>query len=438
MENLLGYNTKMINGLDRVLKCLSEGKDYNDKPPKKAENLPVLTNEEMNDLLLNEVGETTKVKSNYNYRREDIDLKIEDLQPKAINFPSSDDLDGLEVFGIDGSNQRLDNPCFHFFLARSAIVNFRYTKGPDKPYFYTRKMDVSAIVQVDGNIFTNSIKTITYEKLNKLIKQKSKDSEKISIYRHLKQNTNQYPFLLGYNGELEEKSPKSHVLGWAVKFMNVLELQCLEQIEPQQNANFVCIKDGPLFSSSSTLTDNLDGLKNILSWKKGVLVAVSKRITDARFLLDIFCQFPNVLDYYFPNQHITLETIKSLGTDALILPRILSPGERTPLIKAIPIARRNYVKEHEEFFPLVCYYMRKNKPHNVIRLEVPIFMFNRDKEAVYKAIAVVAWQFELGEKAPLVQLEADKQCQIGSEIELLRYQTLSMINKKKLNLPTYY
>lgn len=438
MDGILNFNQKIVGGFEKVLKCMPEGSEYNNKPPKKTEDLPVLSKEEVEILLqnLNEVGETTQLGDFYNYRSEDLDLTIEEgLHPRKVIFPASNDLDGVEVFGIDGSNQRLDNPCFHFILARAAIVNFKYTKGLDKPYFYTKLKDASAIVQIDGNIFTNSIKGMTYERLYSLTKNAQKGNS-IDIYQDLLQNTKQRPFLLGYDHNVKEKNPRSHALGWAVKFMNVLELQCFEEISSHNS--FVCIKDGPLFSASSTPSDNLAGLNNIMTWDNGTLVGVSKRVSDARLFLDIFCQYPDIVDYYFPNQHITTDTIKSIGTDSLILPRIINPGERTPLIKAIPVARRNYIKNNMSLFPLVCYYMRKTKPHNIIRLEVPIFMFNRNPEAVYKAISIVAWQFELGVKAPLVQLAADERCQISHELTLLKRQTASIIDRKKLQIPSYY
>lgn len=437
MENILNYNQNLILGFERVLKCLPEGLDYNDKPPRKTEDLPMLTDEEVEALLLNEVGETTKPKDFFNYSKQDLDLTIEEgLHPRYVSFPTPDDLDGLEIFGIDGSNQRLENPCFNFILARGAIVNFRYTKGTEKPYFYTKFKDASAVVQIDGNVFTKSIKGMTYDRLYDSTKNQTKDQQALSIYDHLSHNTSQKPFLLGYNHNIQEKNPASHALGWAVKLMNVLELQCFESIPTDRN--LVCIKDGPLFSTSSTPADNIAGLRHILSWEKGILVSVSKRVSDSRLLLDIFCQFPELLEYYFKNQNITPDTIRSIGTDALILPRILSPGQRTPLIKAIPIARRNYVTSKPDLFPLVCYYMRKTKPHNIIRLEIPIFMFRKNPEAVQKAISVVAWQFELGVKAPLIQLAADERCQVAHEIHLLRQQTASAIDQKKLLIPSYY
>lgn len=438
MNGAFEHNQHMLFGFEKVLGCLPDGSEYNSKPPKKTENLPLLSNEEVDSLLLNEVGESSN--SFFNYRKEDLDLKVEEgLHPRKVELPTSDNLDGLEIFGVDGSNQRIDNPCFSFILARAAIVNFRYTKGIEKPYFYTKFRDCSAIVQIDGNVFSNSIKGHTYENLY-LTTKNAKKEDSVDIYSHIGRNSQEKPLLLGYNHETQEKNPASHTLGWAVKLMNVLELMCFEDIPVDRK--LVCIKDGPLFSTSSTQNDNLDGLNHTYKWENGVLIGVSKRVADSRLFLDIFCQFPDVIDYYFPNQNITVDTIRSIGTDALLLARIISPGERTPLIQAIPVARRNYVsKEHSgnpDLFPLVTYYMRRSKPHNVIRLEIPIFMYKRDPQAVKDAISVVAWQFEIGAKAPLVQLAADERCQISHEIKLLKRQTSSMIDQKGLNIPTYY
>ena len=163
-----------------------------------------------------------------------------------------------------------------------------------------------------------------------------KGKEKVSILNTLKNMHNGLPYLLGYNHEAGEKSPSAHALGWAVKFMNALELMCLKEIPIDKN--FICIKDGPLFSASSTKTDTKEGMKTLEKWGKGILIAVSKRIADSRLFIDLFSQWPSLIDHYFKGQNVDIETLKSLGTDSLILPRILKPGYRTPLIKAIPYA----------------------------------------------------------------------------------------------------
>ena len=46
---------------------------------------------------------------------------------------------------------------FYFILARATIVNFKYTKGTEPPYFYTIKKDASAVTWVDGNIFKENV-----------------------------------------------------------------------------------------------------------------------------------------------------------------------------------------------------------------------------------------------------------------------------------------
>ena len=56
---------------------------------------------------------------------------------------------------------------FFLILARAAIVNFKYSKGIEPPYFYRKHKDATAVTWVDGNIFTEEISLYTNRQLTK-------------------------------------------------------------------------------------------------------------------------------------------------------------------------------------------------------------------------------------------------------------------------------
>lgn len=84
------------------------------------------------------------------------------------------------------------------------------------------------------------------------------------------------PFLVRYDHTKKDKSPSSHALGWAVKFQQALELLCLNEIETKEGRT-ICIKNGPLFSTSSSIKDIADGLRPIITWTNQTLVCVSSK-----------------------------------------------------------------------------------------------------------------------------------------------------------------
>jgi hypothetical protein len=436
MDNL---NINLVNAFNGILENLVEGEIYANLPPKGPNDLAALSEAELKARELNENGEAAK-DDNYSpatHRNIQIDIEKSNL-PKPVSLPNADDLDGINICGIDGSNQRVEKNSFYFILARAAIVNFKYTKGTEPPYFYTIEKDASAVTWIDGNIFKENI--IEYTN-NKLKKQKQSE-EGVDIFDFIKKDTSK-PYLVGYDHSKSEKSPSGHALGWAVKFQQALELLCLSDIEFSHSKKTVCIKDGPLYSTSSSKNDTVEGLRPILRWNNQILICVSKRINDSKLILETLCSFPELLQIYFPNDEVKREDILSIGTDSLLLQRILKPGHRTPFIKAVPIARKGTCEKateelQKDFMPLCCYYRGKTRPQTFIRLEIPFFMWERNKKLVEEAVSVVAWQHELGGKAPYIQLVADDLCQLNYERELLEKQTLAALNNKKLELAEQY
>mgnify|MGYP001205258171 CR=1 FL=1 len=439
MDNL---NINLVNAFNGVLENLVEGETYVKLPPRGPRDLATLSAAEVEARELNEFGESLKRDDNYQlkfltHKIEEVAIE-ESVLPKEIKLPNANDLDGLNICGIDGSNQKVEKNSFYFILARAAIVNFKYTKGTEPPYFYTIKKDASAVTWVDGNIFKDNV----IEHTNNKLKKQKQAEDSVDIFSYVKQDSSK-PFMVGYDHTASEKSPSGHALGWAVKFQQALELLCLAYVETDSSKKTVCIKDGPLYSTSSSKNDTIDGLRPILQWNNQILVCVSKRINDSKLILEALCSFPDLLKIYFPGDEITKDDILSIGTDSLLLQRILKPGHRTPLIKAVPIARKGACEKatdelQKDFMPLCCYYRGRTRPQTFIRIEIPFFMWQGNQQLVEEAIAVVAWQHELGGKAPYIQLVADDLCQLNYEKELLEKQTLAALSNKKLELAEKY
>ena len=432
-------NISLVNAFNGVLDNLVDGKVYYELPPPGPRDLAALSEAEIEAKQLTENGESVK-DENYNpttHRNIEIDIEESNL-PKPVVLPNSDQLDGIIICGIDGSNQKVAKNSFYFILARATVVNFKYTKGTEPPYFYTIQKDASAVTWVDGNIFKEGV----LEHTNNKLKKQKHGEESVNIFNFIKQD-NSKPFMVGYDHTKSEKSPSGHALGWAVKFQQTLELLCLADIETDASKKTICIKDGPLYSTSSSKEDTVDGLRPVIQWNNQILACVSKRINDSKLFLETLCSFPDLLRIYFPGDEITKDNILSIGTDSLLLQRVLKPGHRTPFIKAVPIARKGTCEKatadlHKDFMPLCCYYRGKTRPQTFIRIEIPFFMYENNKQLVEEAIAVVAWQHELGGKAPYIQLVADDLCQLNYEKELLEKQTLAALSNKNLELAEQY
>jgi len=87
---------------------------------------------------------------------------------------------------------------------------------------------------------------------------------------------------------------------------------------------------------------------------------------------------------------------------------------------------------------LHCFYRGKIKPQSYIRMEVPYFMWEKNKDMIEEALAIVAWQHELGGGTPFIQSVAEDLCQLNHERDLLEKQTLAALNSKQLDLAQQY
>lgn len=422
---------EQIGDFEQILKCLRSGAEYRASPPQgPPKEYGVVSDLAQRGLDCEENGEDPAAERGHVYKRIAI-AEGETGAPSPIGLPDAGDLSDIHVCGIDGSNQRVQRSAFHFILARACIVVFRYSKTGEKPYFKRRLKSAAAVVWVDGNVFDTHFINIHTRRPSS---QKEDGSlgdilDDLRVYKR--------PFVVRYERGTMKKAPGGYALGLAVQIHQALELLCVDEA-PVEASNMVCIKDGPLFSASTSINDTVRGLSPILSWRTGQnLIACSKRVGGSPLLLEALLH-PNIgkslKEIWFPGQVVLDDTLNKLSSDAILLQRLLKPGHRTPMLVAVPINRSGVVKEKEQFTPLSCYYLSRNRPHTYIRMEVPLFQWQKDRKGVEKAIKIAAWQHDLGHSAPFVQMEADNQCDLSAERRVLEYQTASALSRSGLNL----
>ncbi|MEQ9231587.1 MAG: DNA double-strand break repair nuclease NurA [Cyclobacteriaceae bacterium] len=416
----------------KLLENLVDGETYRDLPPKAVEDVLSPSTEEQLALEQNiwgedETGSDSSITSEIRV--------IETLRSKKVLFPTGDKLSDLNVMGIHGDNARIITSSFHLILARATLVNFKYTNGIEKPYFYQRRRESTAMTVLDNNIFQDGFKVFTNHRLEK------KDGGSTPIWDLLDQNsqTSKRPFLFRYDHEKTKKSPNSQSLGLAVKFQHTLELTCVQEIDLPKQGLTVCIKNGALFSNSTSTTDNKSGLKELLPWAKEgdkIFVAAYGKVSDSRLFLKTLIANPDLIERYFPGQGITQRMINSFGSDALILKKVIPPGHRSPFVEFIEPTRVGAISEPgmEGLVPITCFYHKKSKPHSFLRIEIPKMFWENNPEQVEFAISVVAWQHELGGGFPLVLQAAKEQSSLSHDRMILEQQMHSAFNQRDLEL----
>jgi hypothetical protein len=426
-QNFEFENQSLVQGFNGVLNAVIPGEEYSVKPPTgPSKELPKLSSRELAALYTTVFGE--KLNSNKYSYQSIAPIIGEGYIVKDVPFPTANQLTDINICGIDASNQIIDMGSFYFIIARSSIVNFRYSKAGYDPSFYTKHRDASAVMVVDANIFDPAVLRINTGL--------DLDIESKNILKPIKRNRGHEPILVRYNPDSKNKSPSAHALGWAVKLQQVLELECLREVPIEGKT--ICIKDGPLFSTSVSIDDVVRGLSHVLSWEDKILIACSNKVRDSTLLIELLQQNGTFREAWFEGQNVTEDDIRSIGSDALLIPKILKPGQRTPLLEAVPRSRIAVVKEEPRFMPLTCYYYSRHRPHTFIRMEIPKFMWEQYPALVEEAITLVAWQHELGHKAPLVQMMAGQQCQLQSEKHILERVTLARLSQQGIEFPESY
>ncbi len=432
---MASQNKNIFESLSDVLNNLVDGEKYESLPPKATDDLdaPFASNEELDALDQDDFGER-KRNDIGNSSDSSIDIPIVETQKRIkVELPSSDELSGLNIIGISGDNQRILTPSFHIILSRYAMVDFKYTLGYEKPYFYNKQKDISSLLVIDANIFEEGHKIYTN---NNLVEKGNRFALLPAI-----RNYDGKPFRFKYKHDTLKSSPAAHSLGLGVKLQHTLELDSISDIDFQDKERVICIKDGPYLSNSMVPEDAKDGLKKLLSWsgKKRAFVAMSTKVSESRVLINtIKSKRENeyLIDEYFKGQGITSSIIESFGTDILLLKKILLPGYRTPLIQYVEKTRASLFEspEYKGLAPLTCYYHKYNRPYNFIRIEIPKFIWDENKSMAEFAIRVAIWQYELGGTMPLVIKAASERANLSHEKRIIEQQMKAEFERKKLGL----
>jgi hypothetical protein len=414
-----------------VFEELTDGKTYDERPPRgPGEDLPTAMNRELDALDEDSFGQRVDEPYVDENAAEKRTRPVEFLARQRVDRPDVSLLDGANILGIVGDNKRILTPAFHMILSRAAVVNFRYTKGTEKPYFYTKEKTASAILVMDRNIFDESYSLHTYNELSTYTRS--------NLLQHIRKNRANKPIQFRYDYEkANKKSPTAQSLGLAVKFQHTLELDHLADPDYKRDGLTICLKEGAIFSNSAEREDIRDGLRPLLTWEQGraFYIGVSGDVTDSRVLITTLCEHPHLIEEYFPNQNITARAIKSFGSDMLLLKRILRPGERTGLVEYIEKARESTIDNGLELLkPVTCFYHKRFKPFSFVRLEIPGFMRHADPDMCERAMQIALWQYELGGGLPMVLQAAAERSDLSRDRWILEQQLSAAFEKRQLGL----
>jgi hypothetical protein len=413
----------LINSFKELLGNFTPGVEYKLRPPYgPLDELPTLSKDEIDALNFDAFGSNPESRGK-TYAFKTINFKIEDrLLPQTVALPSMSSFEDIYIFGVSGHNVKVSRGAFYFILAKSNLLNFRYSIHERRPFFYNTNKTVSALMSVDNNIFKDGMKekcTEAYLNDNALIDR---------IY----EGEYDKPFAMGFK---PDESASSQALGWGVKLQQMLELASIKDIPTDRKV--ICIKSGPLFSTSVAPEIVVKTLKPVIeNWTNQIYIACSDNAADSHLLIEALIENVSLRKLWFPNQNISNEQLMTIGSDLFILDKILLPGQRTPLIEAIERARVMIVSQEPKLTPVTCYYRSRKKPYPYLRIEIPKHLFQTKKAATLEAIDILVWQYELGKKAPLIQVAANQLSKLSAEKAILERQTAVALEKSNLNLPT--
>ena len=349
----------LVSELSRMLGTISDAESYHQMPPiGPPTNRPRLSEEELEMAKRAAHGRIFGKEFAFT----SIQL-LEDPDPVYIGLPEPEKLEKQSVWSIDGSNKTLDFSAFHLLLARAALVEYRYDKIQLPTHHQVDLLDRSGICMVDGNIFRDDIHL--FGESTKGLQER----DEISWIEVMKATDE--PLIVSFDPSISDKKPSSHAFGWCVKFMQTLELMMLSNVTG--NRSGVVIRDGPIFPVSAALNDTTRSLEGVLTWENKMMICCSKRIQESTLFVEFLLNPQNekILEYYFPNQNISRSLMSKLPADYILLPKILRPGQRTPFLEAIPMSRVDITRKNGDLTPVYCYYMRRTKPHTIVRMEFP-------------------------------------------------------------------
>ena len=416
----------MFESLSDIFRNLSDSKTYNLAPPIGPPTVyPILSSEE-----LQKIQESLFGRANGNEYAYDRLKMIEHPKCPIVRELIPKELDGMNIWSIDGSNQTLDFSAFQTLLSRASIIEYRYSLEPLSQYHLIKTLDCSGVCIVDGNIFQDGI--YLYGQSTAHLNDLSEISWMDVI------DGSDSPLIVSYNPHDNDVNPSSHASGWNIKFMQTLELLALRKIPNDQSG--VVIRDGGMYPICATVIDTKKAILETLNWNNKIVISCSKRIDESTLFLELLTNNSaesSLLEYYFPEQSISTKHVNKLPADAILLRKILQPGERTPFVEAVPRSRKAICEGNDDLIPVCSYYMRKRAPNSIIRMEFPKYYLEKPDQ-LDMAIRVVAWQHEIGVKVPQIQESADKHCQIKSESQLLRKIIASELATKGLETLEVY
>lgn len=367
------------------------------------------------------------------YANKEVELQFNEYDPVVLEQPSSHELHGFHLAAIAGRNTRVDHPGFSLIIARARRLLFKYDKHVERPAFEQQGEDVPAVFISDTRYFRP-----TYAADLNLPDKEFVDGT-IPLEKYLDDYDDRPIYLepkkLASNkgNDADLNLPRNQALGIAVRLQQALEAR---QFDPEPDSSHgLVLKNGPLYYTSMPPLDNVSALRKTFLWKNAIFMATSTRLVDSSVLSEALQRSATLRDHWFKDQNTTSDTFASLPGDLAVLPNVLKPGERTPWMRAVPRARVKATDaDHggdSKTTPVMCYYRsrRPGKPR-FIRIETPMHFMENRRDAVEFCARVVAWQFELGVKDPMIHEHAERIAELQNDHQHLLRRATGLMKAK--------
>ena len=141
--------------------------------------------------------------------------------------------------------------------------------------------------------------------------------------------------------------------------MQTLELMALERLS--NDLPGVVIRDGGIYPICATVIDTKRSLLASLSFKNKIVLSSSKRISESTLFLELLTNPDNssLLEFYFPDQHISTSLVKKLPADYICYQKFCIQVKELHLLRQY-LGQKAICDERPELTPVCCYYMRGN------------------------------------------------------------------------------